>query len=167
MPQERDKIEPIENESKIGLFERCFGSIVKTYGTIFQTAGFRAAGPLRVRPRLIALLVLCSFTVASGVSAEENFKRLTGQQIRAKFVGMELTDESHWGDVFERDGTLRLYSMGHKSVGKWRIQKDQLCLDRGNEPGGGCFDVWISGKKVELRNQFPPLEGVLKKPTDR
>jgi hypothetical protein len=42
---------------------------------------------------------------------------------------MELTDESHWGEVFERNGTLTTFSMGHNSVGKWRIQKDQLCLD--------------------------------------
>jgi len=42
--------------------------------------------------------------------------------------------------------------MGHKSAGKWRIQKDQLCLDTGKEPGGGCYEVWLSGRNVELRN---------------
>ena len=59
--------------------------------------------------------------------------------------------------------------MGHKTLGKWRIQKDQLCLDRGKEPGSGCYEVWLSGKKVELRDQTAgfPLEGVLQKPTDR
>jgi len=67
----------------------------------------------------------------SNVSAEEKLQRLTGQQIRAKFAGMELTDEAHWGEVFERNGTLTITSMGHKSVGKWRIQTDQLCLDTG------------------------------------
>ena len=105
----------------------------------------------------------------SNVSAEEKLQRLTGQQIRAKFAGMELTDEAHWGEVFERNGTLTITSMGHKNVGKWRIQTDQLCLDTGKEPGGGCYEVWISGKNVELRNQASsvPLEGVLQKPTDR
>jgi hypothetical protein len=59
--------------------------------------------------------------------------------------------------------------MGHKSTGKWRVQKDQLCLDHGSEPGGGCYEVWLAGKNVELRNQASslPLEGVLQKPTDR
>ena len=82
---------------------------------------------------------------------------------------MELTDESHWGDIFEPNGILRTSSMGHKSTGKWRIQKDQLYLDRGEEPGGGCYEVWVSGKRVELRDQTAgyPLEGVLQKPTDR
>jgi len=43
--------------------------------------------------------------------------------------------------------------MGHKTLGKWRIQKDQLCLDRGKDPGSGCYEVWLSGKKVELRDR--------------
>ena len=77
---------------------------------------------------------------------------------------MELTDESHWGEVFERNGRLVVTSMGHKSLGKWRVQKDQLCLDPGTRPGGGCYEVWLAGNKVELRNQSSgvPLEGTLR-----
>src|SRR5215470_3490574 len=99
-------------------------------------------------------------------AAEQKFQKLTGAQIQAIFPGMELTDEAHWGEVFERNGTLTITSMGHKSTGKWRIQKDQLCLDTGKEPGGGCYEVWLSGKNVELRNQTSsiPLEAVLQKP---
>ena len=119
-----------------------------------------------MRTQIIVAVIAILSAVAFDVEAAE-FKKLNGAQIQAKFSGMELTDESHWGDIFERNGTLTTSSMGHKSVGKWRIQKDQLCLDRGNDPGGGCYEVWVSGKNVELRNQFPPLEGVLQKPTDR
>jgi len=99
-------------------------------------------------------------------AAEQKFQKLTGAQIQAKFPGMELTDEAHWGELFERNGTLTITSMGHKSSGKWRIQKDQLCLDTGDEPGGGCYEVWLSGRNVELRNQTSstPLEAVLQKP---
>src|SRR5262245_9579761 len=98
-------------------------------------------------------------------AAQQKFQKLTGAQIQARFPGMELTDEAHWGEVFERNGALTITSMGHTSVGKWRIQKDQLCLETGNEPGGGCYEVWISGKNVELRNQASrvPLEAVLQK----
>jgi hypothetical protein len=112
-------------------------------------------------------IAVCAIFAASAF-AEEKFQKLNGQQIRAKFVGMEVTDESHWGDIFESNGTLRTSSMGHKTLGKWRIQKDQLCLDRGKEPGSGCYEVWLSGKKVESRDQTAgfPLEGVLQKPTD-
>ena len=91
-----------------------------------------------------ALLGVLAFQ--SSAPAEQKFQKLTGAQIQAKFPGMELTDEAHWGEVFEQNGTLTITSMGHKSTGKWRIQKDQLCLDTGNEPGGGCYEVWLSGK---------------------
>ena len=106
------------------------------------------------------------FAFQPTAAAEQKFQKLTGAQIQAKFAGMELTDEAHWGEVLERNGTLTITSMGHKSVGKWRIQKGQLCLDTGQEPGGGCYEVWLSGRNVELRNQTSstPLEAVLQKP---
>jgi hypothetical protein len=106
------------------------------------------------------------FALQPSAAAEQKFQKLTGAQIQAKFPGMELTDEAHWGEIFERNGTLAITSMGHKSSGKWRIQKDQLCLDTGEKPGGGCYEVWLSGRNVELRNQTSstPLEAVLQKP---
>src|SRR5262249_52941605 len=106
------------------------------------------------------------FAFEPTAAAEQKFQKLTGAQIQAKLPGMELTDAADWGEVFERNGTLTITSMGHKSTGKWRIQKDQLCLDTGKEPGGGCYEVWLSGKNVELRNQASstPLEAVLQKP---
>src|SRR5262245_15477032 len=110
--------------------------------------------------------LLGSVAVIGHVAAEQKFQKLTGAQIQARFAGMELTDEAHWGEVFERNGTLTITSMGHKSIGKWRVQKDQLCLETGKEPGAGCYEVWLSGRNVELRNQASsvPLEVVLQKP---
>jgi hypothetical protein len=118
----------------------------------------------QVTAAMIATLGVVAFEATA--AAEQKFQRLTGAQIQAKFSGMELTDEAHWGEVFERNGTLTITSMGHKSTGKWRVQKDQLCLDTGNEPGGGCYEVWLSGRNVELRNQLSstPLEAVFQKP---
>jgi hypothetical protein len=112
------------------------------------------------------IATLGAFAFASNAAAEQKFQKLTGAQIQAKFPRMELTDEAHWGEVFEQNGTLTITSMGHKSVGKWRIQKDQLCLETGSEPGGGCYEVWLSGRNVELRNQASttPLEAVLQRP---
>ena len=86
------------------------------------------------------------FAFQPPAAAEQKFQKLTGAQIQAKFPGMELTDEAHWGEVFERNGTLTITSMDHKSAGKWWVQKDQLCLDTGKEPGGGCYEVWLSGR---------------------
>ena len=112
------------------------------------------------------IATLGAFAFTSNVAAEQKLQKLTGAQIQAKFPGMELTDEAHWGEVFERNGTLTITSMGHKGSGKWRIQKDQLCLETGSEPGGGCYEVWLAGRNVELRNQASttPLEAVLQRP---
>jgi len=104
---------------------------------------------------------------ADGVAAEK-FQKLGGSQIRAKFVGMEMTDNVHWADVFGPNGDLKSYSMGRKKDGKWRIEKDELCVDRGSDDGG-CYQVWLSGKNVELRREGLPaaFEGVLQRPAAR
>jgi hypothetical protein len=119
-----------------------------------------------MKMRIAIAVILAAVAFSTSAQSEQKFQKLTGAQIQAKFPGMELTDEAHWGEVFERNGTLAITSMGHKSVGKWRIQKDELCLETGSEPGGGCYQVWLSGKNVELRNQASttPLEAVLQKP---
>jgi hypothetical protein len=120
------------------------------------------------RMTAIAITMLGAVVLASVAEAQEKFQRLTGAQIQARFAGMEVTDEVHWGDVYETNGTLKTYSMGRKTVGKWRVQKNELCLDRGKEEQG-CYEVWISEKKVELRRPGSDLslEGVLQRPADR
>jgi hypothetical protein len=102
------------------------------------------------------------------MEAAEKFQKLSGPQIRAKLAGMEITDQAHWADVFAVNGTLTTYSMGRKSSGKWRVQKDEICIDRGSDDGG-CYQVWLSGTKVELRREGSslPLEGVLQKQSVR
>lgn len=108
--------------------------------------------------------------LVSGVSgfAAEKFQKLSGPQIRTKFVGMEMTDNVHWADVFGPNGDLKSFSMGRKKDGKWRIEKDELCVDRGKDDGG-CYQVWMSGKNVELRREGLPAasEGVLQRPAAR
>src|SRR3954468_11466689 len=122
---------------------------------------------MKTRKARLGFLLSGAALCAAKATAEPTFRKLAGKQIAAEIAGMELTDQSHWGEVFERNGTLIISSMRHRSVGKWRVQKDQLCLDHGSEPGGGCYEVWLAGKKVELRNQTSsvPLEAVLQRPT--
>jgi len=125
-------------------------------------------------PRMIRATVLvvgASFALAapwSNSDAAEKFQKLTGTQIRTKFTGMEMTDNVHFADVFGANGGLRTYSMGRKQDGKWRIEKDELCVDRGKDDGG-CYQVWISGKNVEFRRAGLPaaFEGILQRPTAR
>jgi len=114
----------------------------------------------------IALLGAVAF--ASSGAAEEKLQKVAGAQIRAKIAGMELTDEVHWRDFYERNGTVTSSSMGRKRTGKWRVEKDQLCVEFDEEPPAKCYQVWMSGKKVELRREgILPLQGVLEQPTTR
>jgi hypothetical protein len=124
---------------------------------------------ISMKERIMTALALFGFAaIGPGALAEDKFLKLTGAQIQARFPGMEMTDEVHWGDVYRRNGALITNEMGHKTTGKWRVLKDQLCLNRGKEMGSGCYEVWLSGKNVQLKNgeSSVPLEGVLKKPTD-
>jgi hypothetical protein len=120
--------------------------------------------------------ILAAITVAAvmgsisieATAAAENYKKLSGNQIRAKLAGMQVTDEVHWREVYERDGTFRSYSMGNKKFSKWFIRKDELCIDL-PEPDGGCFEVGLSGNNVELKpvGLGLPSEGLLQPPTDQ
>ena len=114
----------------------------------------------------IAVLAVTAF--ASGLGAEESLRKLTGAQIRAKFAGMEVTDEVHWRELYERNGSLSSSSMGRKRTGKWRIEKDTFCIEYDKEPPAKCYEVWAAGKKVELRGEgLLPLQGVVVPPTGR
>jgi hypothetical protein len=78
--------------------------------------------------KMIAATIMASTSIALSAAAAENAQKLSGSQIRAKFTGMQLTDQVHWRYVYDRDVTLRGYSMGTKKVGKWAVEKDELCL---------------------------------------
>ncbi len=106
--------------------------------------------------------------IAAGVVAAENSLKLSGSEIRARFAGMQLTDEVHWRDVYERDGSLRSYTLGKKTVGRWVVEKDELCLYF-KEPDDGCYEVWLSGDRIEMKPSELGLsiEGILQTPTDR
>jgi hypothetical protein len=121
--------------------------------------------------KLIALTTIAIFGLvacAQGALAQDDFKKLSGAQIRAKLSGMELTDQSHWSEVYEPNGRLRREEMGRKEAGSWRVQNDQLCTAIGKDGGSYCYEVWMSGKNVRLKtagSTDPPFDsGVLDKP---
>ena len=118
--------------------------------------------------KIIVAATVASILVEDSAVASENFKTLSGGDIRAKFTGMQLTDGVHWRYVYDRDGTLRSYSMGTKKIGKWAVEKDELCLYL-KEPDDGCFEVSLSGKRIEMKPSGLGLTlvGVLQTPADR
>ena len=103
----------------------------------------------------------------AGLIAAENFRKLSGAQIRAKLSGREVTDQVHYREVYERDGTFRSYAMGSKKRGKWTVQGDDLCVDL-PEPDGGCFVVTASGQNVVLtpKGLGSPSDGIVQAISD-
>jgi hypothetical protein len=119
------------------------------------------------RLRVTGTVILAVAVLGAGAAAEEKFQKLTGAQIRAKIAGMEMSDEVHWRDFYDRSGRVTSSSMGRKRNGKWRIEKDQLCVEFEKETPK-CYEVWLSGKKVKLQREgILPLEGVVEPPTGR
>ena len=51
-------------------------------------------------------VVMAALTAVMGAHAmaAENFQKLSGVQIRAKIVGMQMTDEVHWSYFYDRNG---------------------------------------------------------------
>jgi len=120
------------------------------------------------RLRVRALACLAVATLGPSAAAEEKFQKLTGGQIRAKLAGMELTDNVHGRDFYQRNGTVMSTSMGRKRTGKWLVENNQLCIEFEKEPMPTCYDVWLSGKQVELRREgLLPLQGSLEPSSGR
>src|SRR6266850_8212343 len=117
---------------------------------------------------MLAAVAVGSISLEISPAAAESVQKLSGAQIRLKFAGMQLTDEVHWRYVYDRDGRLRSYSMGTKKVGKWTVEKDELCFHL-NEPDDGCYEVSRTGERIEMKpvGLGSPLEGVLQAPADR
>jgi hypothetical protein len=116
----------------------------------------------------ITALTLYVLILPDSPGAAEDFKKLSSPQIRRAFTAMEFTDQVHWAERYGADGTLTTREMGKTRVGTWRVEDDQLCVDLGKEGGRGCYEVWISGNKVELRtpgSSSYPAQGVLQRPT--
>jgi hypothetical protein len=116
------------------------------------------------RQRRWAVLLSACACLGADAALAEPFRQLRGPEIRSRFTGMELTDETHWSYRFETAGRLASFSTGRARTGRWRVEQDELCLDR-EVDGHRCFEVWVSGKRVELRREpGPPDEGILQRP---
>src|SRR5262245_15387058 len=123
---------------------------------------------MKRRLRVTGLALLAVTTLGSTAVTQEKFQKLTGGQIRTRLGGMELTDNVHWRDLYQRNGTVMSPSMDRKRTGRWRVEQDQLCIELEGEPIPTCYDVWISGKEVELRSEgLLPLRGTLEPASGR
>src|SRR5262245_6337911 len=119
------------------------------------------------RLRLAGDVIAAAAIWISPAMAEEKFQKLTGAQIRAKIAGMEVSDEVHWRDFYDRSGKITSSSMGRKRTGKWRIEKDQLCVEFEKEMPN-CYEVLVAGKQVRMQREgILPLDVVVGPPSGR
>ena len=83
--------------------------------------------------------------------AQETFRLLGEKEIRARVVGKDITDSSHWVSYLRPDGALVSNEMGRKWTGTWKIQNNKLCMSNPNLESPNCNEVWMSGTNIRMR----------------
>ena len=122
--------------------------------------------------RAVCLVVLWGFTPTSLFA--EDWPQFLGPTRDGAYHGNDLASE------WPREGPRILW---HAPTGQGfsgpvvaegkvilfhRIEKNEICLELGPDEGG-CYQVWLAGKKIELRREGSSLslEGVLDAPKRR
>ena len=103
---------------------------------------------LRVLP---LILVLPALVCRSAAHAQESFKLLSEKEIRARIVGKDVIDSSHWVMYLRPDGALFTDAMDRKLAGIWKIQNNKLCMSNPSGKFLDCNEVWMSGQNIRLR----------------
>lgn len=103
---------------------------------------------LRILTQIIVLPVL---VWSPTVHAQDNFKLLSEKEIRARIVGKDITDSSHWVSYLRPDGVLLADEMGRKWTGTWKIRGNKLCMSNPSSKLPDCNEVWMSGASIRLR----------------
>jgi hypothetical protein len=102
--------------------------------------------------QILALTILLPATISGSLGhAQENFKLLGEKEIRARVVGKDITDSSHWANYLRPDGVLLSSEMGRKWTGTWKIQNNKLCMSNPNLESPDCNEVWMSGANIRMR----------------
>ena len=102
--------------------------------------------------QILALTILLPATVCGSTAhADETFKLLGEKEIRARVVGKDITDSTHWVSYLRPDGVLLSDEMGRKWSGTWKIQNNKLCMSNPNLESPDCNEVWMSGANIRMR----------------
>jgi hypothetical protein len=102
--------------------------------------------------RMIIVLGLTAAIPAGRSKAAETAWKLSAGEIRAHVIGREMTDDVHWSEIFQRNGTIISNEAGLEHQGRWKIIKDQLCVWI-RDLDGACYDIWMDGNEVQLRTE--------------
>ena len=96
-------------------------------------------------------LVLFSLVGGWAAYGQEMFKLLGEKEIRARVVGKDITDSTHWVSYLRPDGVLLSDEMGRKWTGTWKIKNSKLCMSNPNLESPDCNEVWMSGANIRMR----------------
>jgi hypothetical protein len=115
----------------------------------------RAAVCLR-GPGIAAALAGLSITLSlAGPAHADDYRRLSGAEIKRLIAGKAVTDEVHYTDHFRPNGVYECVFMNKHSTGTWKVKGNQLCITRGSE-AENCDELWGSGSKLQRRKAGLP-----------
>ena len=98
------------------------------------------------------MLTLLAATTVGSASCEVspvaavNYEKLSGPQIGAKVR----RDAAAHGRGALSTARCEAIQMGTKKVGKWAVEKDQLCLYL-RKLDDGCYEASLSGSQIEMK----------------
>jgi hypothetical protein len=103
-------------------------------------------------PQILALTLFMAAAIWGSIAhGQEMFKLLAEKEIRARVVGKDITDSSHWVSYLGPDGILLSEEMGRKWTGTWKIQNNKLCMSNPSLESPDCNEVWMSGANIRMR----------------
>jgi hypothetical protein len=106
----------------------------------------------------IAALAALSMTLSSVAPVcADDYRRLSGTEIKRLIAGKAVTDEVHYTDHFRPNGVYEGVFMNKRSTGTWTVKGAELCITRGSE-AESCDEIWRSGTKLQRRK--PGLSNV-------
>jgi len=87
----------------------------------------------------------------------DDYRRLSGAEIKRLIAGKAVTDEVHYMDHFGVNGVYEGVFMNKRSTGTWTVKGTELRIARGSE-AESCDEIWRSGSKLQRRK--PGLSNV-------
>ena len=106
-------------------------------------------------PHSLTIAALAALSMALGAKAHaDDYRRLSGAEIKRLIAGKVVTDEVHYTDHFRANGVYEGVFMNKRSTGTWTVKGTELCITRGSEPES-CDEIWRSGAKLQRRKARP------------
>ena len=126
---------------------------------------------MKAVPRFAAIgcLAVAAAAAVAAQAAEAALKQLKAALIRAAFAVQEFTDEVHWAERYNADGTVTGKSMGRALAKHWSVAAGLLCItddQAAADESADCREVWKAGSRTELRRPGSdsfPKEGILRR----